>query len=149
MNAFDPSRAARTPGETADVVGVVVPGDRRGRELGFPTANVPVPDLDRPDGVYAGVVVLRDGSRHLSAISIGTRPTYYSDGERLLEANLLDFQGDLYGQLIRVELLRFLRPQVAYTSEAALIEQLAQDVAQTRELDPSRAGASAGRPLSS
>lgn len=138
MNPFDPDAKAE------DVVGIVVPGDQRGRELGFPTANVPVPDLRRPDGVYAGVVVLPDGSRHLSAISIGTRPTYYSDGERLLEANLLDFQGDLYGQQIRVELLRFLRPQVAYTTERALIEQLEQDVAQTRELDASETGVAAG-----
>ena len=79
-------------------------GDGRGRKLGFPTANVRIgPEVELADGVYAGFVELGDGTRHLAAVSVGRRPHYYEAGERLVEACLLDFDRDLYGEKIRVE----------------------------------------------
>ncbi|SMH28298.1 Riboflavin kinase [Rathayibacter oskolensis] len=127
------------PEETAVVSGVVVPGDQRGRLLGFPTANLPLDDGDGrhggiTDGVYAGTVIDEtDGSSHLAAVSVGRRASFYGrDGERLLEAHLLDFSGDLYGHAIRVELHVKLRPQRRYRGAEALVEQLQRDVAATR-----------------
>ena len=111
-------------------------GDRRGHKLGFPTANVRIgPEVDLDDGVYAGVVDLEDGSRHQAAISVGRRPTYYDAGERLLEAYLLDFDGDLYGEKIRVEVGELLRAQGVYATEAELVAQIAQDVEAVRNLE--------------
>src|SRR5271165_7395473 len=100
------------------VEGIVVTGDRRGRKLGFPTANVRIgPEVELDDGVYAGVVELKDGSRHRAAVSVGRRPQYHAAGERLVEAHLLDFDGDLYGQKIRVELGDLVRPQRVFETE--------------------------------
>ena len=90
--------AARSPARGA---GAVEEGDRRGRELGFPTANVVVPArICLPaDGIYAGTFVGRDGVERAAAISLGRRPTFYEHAElSLLEAYVLDFDGDLYGQ---------------------------------------------------
>lgn len=117
-----------------ELEGVVVAGDRRGRELGYPTANVAVgPEVDLPaDGVYAGEVLRADGTRHLAAISVGRRPQYYEAGERLVEAYLLDFSGDLYGERIRVGLGPLVRTQRRFASEAELVEQMARDVAAVR-----------------
>ena len=110
-------------------------GDRRGHKLGFPTANLRIgPEVELEDGVYAGVVELEDGTRHLAAVSVGRRPTYYEAGERLLEAYLLDFDGELYGEKIRVEVGEFLRAQGVYASEAELVDQIAQDVETVRAL---------------
>lgn len=115
--------------------GTVVAGDRRGRKLGFPTANVPVSrDLELDDGVYAGLVELEDGTRHLAAVSVGRRPTYYATGERLLEAHLLDFDGDLYGKQIRVEIGQRLRGQLVFATEAELTGQMRSDVEAVRAL---------------
>jgi hypothetical protein len=112
-----------------DVAGVVAHGDHRGRELGFPTANIHVPHLRHGDGVYAGLVLLPDGRRHLAAISIGTRPTYWGKyGARLLEAHLLDFCGDLYGSRLKVWLSTRLRDQIAFTSESGLVAQMRIDI---------------------
>ena len=119
------------------VRGVVEEGDRRGRELGFPTANMAVPvRICLPaDGVYAGTVVLPDGSEHRSAISLGRRPTFYDEqGMRLLEPFLLDFDGDLYGQQLEVRFARHLRPQLKFDGVDALIAQMQADVERTREL---------------
>lgn len=120
--------------EPVVVTGVVVPGDQRGRLLGFPTANLPLGRGGVGDGVYAGVVIDEtDDSRHLAAISVGRRTSFYGrDGERLLEAHLLDFDGDLYGHRIRVELHVVLRPQRRYRGTEALVEQLRRDVAAAR-----------------
>lgn len=114
--------------------GVVVRGDGRGRQMGFPTANVETQGpLELPDdGVYAGSVELPDGSRHAAAISVGRRPTYYEDGELLLEAHLLDFDGDLYGQLVRVEIGTLVRGQLRFTSTQDLVAQIRSDVAAVR-----------------
>jgi 3,4-dihydroxy 2-butanone 4-phosphate synthase/GTP cyclohydrolase II len=118
------------------VEGIVVEGDRRGRKLGFPTANVRIgPGTALADGVYAGVVELADGSRHLGAVSVGRRPQYYDAGERLLEAHLLDFDGDIYGEKIRVEIGTLVRGQLVFESEDQLVRQIASDVEAIRSLD--------------
>lgn len=120
-----------------EVRGVVEPGDKRGRELGFPTANITVaPDRLLPtDGVYSGWYVRADGTRHATAISLGTRPHFYDQhGVLLLEAHLLDFVGDLYGEKARVQFVALVREQRAFASLDALIGQLNVDVATTREL---------------
>jgi riboflavin kinase/FMN adenylyltransferase len=107
---------------------VVVGGDARGRTLGFPTANLEIEDrLVVPAlGIYAGWAA---GTR--AAISIGTNPTYGA-GERRIEAFLLDFGGDLYGQRLVVELWTRLRDEVAFATVQELVEQIAADVAATR-----------------
>jgi riboflavin kinase/FMN adenylyltransferase len=111
--------------------GEVINGDHRGRELGFPTANI-APDeafVVPAYGVYAGNV-----GPYAAAISIGVRPTF-GDGLRpLVEAYLLDFDGDLYGQSLTLEFLARLRGEIAFDSAEALVEQIEADVEQTREL---------------
>jgi riboflavin kinase / FMN adenylyltransferase len=120
--------AAAMLGRAPEVEGVVVSGDERGGTLGFPTANLsPEPHLLVPAfGIYAGAAL---GTR--AAISIGVNP-HYGGHERRIEAFLLDFEGNLYGQRLVVELWQRLRDERAFTSEAELVDQIAQDVAQTR-----------------
>ena len=116
------------------VEGVVVHGDRRGRSLGFPTANVSTdPYAALPaDGVYAGYFVI--GGRELpAAISVGTNPTF-SGRIRVLEAYVLDVSEDFYGFEVAVDFVHRLRNQERFDSTAALIEQMKRDVARTREL---------------
>jgi FAD synthase len=122
----------RTTGEA--VAGVVVVGDQRGRELGFPTANLVMPaGIDGVrDGVYAGTFTGGSAVERPAAISIGRRPTFYEDGARLLEAHVVDFNGDLYGELAVVSLVEFLRPQCRFRDRAALVTALERDVARTR-----------------
>ena len=127
------------------VTGVVVVGDRRGRELGFPTANV---ELDMGcrlpgDGVYAGRFERADGSIYPCASSIGRRPAYYEEGVRLLEAHLLDFDDDLYGERVRVEVGTCVRKQQRFASSEALVQQMRSDVDAVRALMANR-GAVAG-----
>lgn len=121
------------------VEGIVVEGDRRGRELGFPTANV-FADAELPgDGVYAGFAERADGTRYLSAISIGHRATFYAEGApRLLEAYLIDFDGDLYGERLRVTVCELVREQRRFDTRDELIAQIRADVDSVRvmlELD--------------
>jgi FAD synthase len=114
------------------VRGPVESGDKRGRELGFPTANIALRDQAGSvgDGVWAGWVRRADGTHIPAAISVGRRPTYYgADGYRLLEAHLLDFTGDLYGETLVVWLGSHLRDQQAYTSAEDLITALKNDIA--------------------
>jgi riboflavin kinase/FMN adenylyltransferase len=119
------------------VEGIVVEGDHRGRQLGFPTANV-LPDSDVPlpdEGVYGGHVDRADGTRYVSAISVGRRPTFYdAAGPCLVEAYLLDFDGDLYGERLRVEITDLVRPQQRFSSTEELIEQIKADVAAVRSM---------------
>jgi riboflavin kinase / FMN adenylyltransferase len=124
-------------GRDYEVRGVVALGDKRGRELGFPTANVSVPgDILLPaDGIYAGWFERPDGSVHASAISLGRRPTFYVEAHvSLLEAHLLDFDGDLYGEHVKVRFVARLRDQVRFDSVDALVEQIGRDVDQARGL---------------
>jgi riboflavin kinase/FMN adenylyltransferase len=120
--------AAKLLGRPLEVDGVVVGGDRRGGTLGFPTANLRVePNLLVPAyGIYAGAV----GDRR-AAVSIGVNP-HYGGTERRIEAYLLDWEGDLYGDRLVVELWRRLRDERAFASDADLIAQIAQDVEETR-----------------
>jgi FAD synthase len=115
------------------IAGMVEHGDRRGRELGFPTANLPVGEGIAGDGVWAGTVTLADGPAYIATVSVGRRATFYGrHGIRLVEAYLLDFSGDLYGQRVEVRLYARLRPQRRFRDADALIVQMRQDVTDTR-----------------
>jgi len=117
------------------VGGRVTRGDGRGRQLGFPTANVQVAgDICLPkDGVYAGWYRRPEGERRPAAISLGRRPQFYAEaGTRLLEAHLLDFDGDLYGEEGRVEFVERLRDQERFASVEELCAQMTRDVARAR-----------------
>ncbi|MBM3684639.1 MAG: bifunctional riboflavin kinase/FAD synthetase [Actinobacteria bacterium] len=129
--------AARMLGRVPRAVGTVVHGDARGRTLGFPTANVAVPEplLLPADGIYAAWYVRPDGTRHAAAVNVGRRPTFYADQPAsLIEAFLLDFEGDLYGEDARVAFVRRLRPELRFDSVDALVERMHEDVAETRSV---------------
>jgi riboflavin kinase / FMN adenylyltransferase len=120
--------AAPILGRPVEVEGTVVSGDQRGGTLGFPTANLRAdPALLVPAfGIYAGAA-----GEHRAAISIGVNP-HYGGAERRIEAFLLDFEGDLYGRRLIVELWDRLRDELAFANEAELVEQIGRDVAATR-----------------
>jgi riboflavin kinase/FMN adenylyltransferase len=128
LRAGEVGAAARLLGRPAEVEGIVVSGDARGGTLGFPTANLAVPaNVLVPEyGIYAGAV----GDRR-AAVSIGVNP-HYGGRERRVEAFLLDFEGDLYGQRLVIELWQRLREERAFDSEAELVAQIADDVEATR-----------------
>jgi len=122
-------------GRAYEVRGVVVNGDKRGRRIGFPTANVEVPNaMCLPaDGVYAGKFKCDDGSMHACAINLGRRPTFFEHADHsLLEAHLLDFDGDLYGQKVSVTFEHFLRSERKFDGLEAIKTQLQLDVAAAR-----------------
>ena len=129
-------RANNMLGREYEVLGVVTAGDGRGKELGFPTANVRINSsvLLPADGVYAGWIELADGSIHGTAISLGTRPHFYTDGDLLLEAHILDFDANLYEEEVRVRFVEYLRPQKKFDNLQSLINQLKLDVQKTKEL---------------
>lgn len=133
--AGDVAAAAAALGRPHRVEGVVVRGDRRGRELGYPTANLqPGPHAAVPaDGVYAGWLVRGDKSRLPAAVSVGTNPTF-SGTERRVEAYVLDFDGDLYGERVGLDFVARLRPMVTFGDVDALLAQMAVDVEQSRAL---------------
>lgn len=131
VSAGDVEHAARFLGSPFQLCGEVVTGDRRGRELGFPTANI-VPDerLVYPGhGVYAARA---DG--HCAAVSVGVRPTFGTGRAPLVEAYLLDRNEDLYGRRLRVEFIARLRGERRFDSVDALVAQMQLDVRRTREL---------------
>lgn len=128
-------QAADVLGRPHEVEGIVVAGDRRGRELGYPTANVPVDESYAvpPDGVYATWVVLPDGSRLPAATSVGTNPTFEGVVGRRVESYVLDRDDlELYGERIRVQFVERLRDMVAFDSLDALVEQMRRDVSRAR-----------------
>ncbi|MDQ4064843.1 MAG: bifunctional riboflavin kinase/FAD synthetase [Actinomycetota bacterium] len=134
----DVDEAARLLGRPFDIDGEVVHGDDRGAELGFPTANLESdPQLVHPArGVYACRVRVGD-SWFLAATNVGVNPTFGGDPEVTpvrIEAYLLDFSGDLYGQTIRVEFHARLRDELRFSSVDALIDQMERDVTRTREV---------------
>ena len=124
----DMAGAAGMLGRPFELDGLVVAGDQRGGTLGYPTANLRLePDLACPRyGIYAGY-----GLGHRAAISIGTNP-HYGGTERRIEPYLLDFEGDLYGKRLVVELWERLRDEAVFEDEAALVEQIARDVEATK-----------------
>jgi len=129
--AGDVAAAGRFLGAPFQIRGEVVPGDRRGRELGYPTANI-VPDdayATPGHGVYACVVNQRP-----AAVNVGVRPTFDTGRGLLIEAFLLDFDGDLYGRELALEFLARLRGERRFDSVEALVEQMASDVEKTREV---------------
>jgi riboflavin kinase/FMN adenylyltransferase len=116
------------------IEGVVQPGDARGRELGYPTANLELGDYQRPKyGVYAVRVTLEDGSEHPGVASLGTRPTFDPPKE-LLEAHLFGFDGDLYGRKVEVALHAYIREERKFDSAEALTTEMRNDEAQARRL---------------
>ncbi len=142
LTAGDVERAAKLLGHVHAVRGVVVRGLQRGRELGFPTANL-APDLEGfvpADGVYAGWVRARrpegqlgSGARYPAAISVGTNPTFDDVPERVVEAHVLDRDDlDLYGRTVDVEFVSRIRGMVAFDGLEPLIAQMHDDVEQTR-----------------
>ena len=130
--------AAVLLGRWHQVRGPVVHGDARGgAELGFPTANVAVPEgIALPAvGIYAGWYEGSDGVRRPAALSIGRRPTFYDGGgDLLLEAFLLDFSGDLYGDAGRVSFVERIRDELRFDSVDELVDRIGDDVARTRSI---------------
>jgi riboflavin kinase/FMN adenylyltransferase len=137
--AGDMASAARALGRPHRVDGVVVRGDRRGRAMGYPTANVESPPFTAipADGVYAGHLVTRDPrsgasrERFPAAISVGSNPTFQGS-RRTVEAFALDYDGDLYGEHVGVEFVQRLRPMTAFPDAEALMAAIAKDVTDTR-----------------
>jgi riboflavin kinase / FMN adenylyltransferase len=133
--------AAAALGRPHRVDGVVVRGDRRGRELGYPTANVESPPYTAipADGVYAGHLVTRDPrtgtsvERLPAAVSVGTNPTFQGS-RRTVEAFALDWDGDLYGEHVGVEFAARLRPMRTFAGVDELVAAMDGDVAGTRRL---------------
>jgi riboflavin kinase/FMN adenylyltransferase len=136
------SEVRRLLGRPYAVTGTVARGDRRGRSLGYPTANL---HFDRPvalppDGVYAvraawgGRDLLNPGRRADGVASLGVRPTFEADGARLLEVNLFDVDENLYGKKLRVEIVRRLRGERKFGSADALVRQMDRDAARAREV---------------
>ncbi len=135
LEAGDVAAAARLLGRCYDLAGVVVKGEGLGRALGFPTGNLRLHEekLVPGDGVYAGWARIGgQGPRLQAAISIGVRPTF--DGQsRTIEAHLLDWEGDLLGQDIDLELVEWIRPQERFGGGGALVTAMKRDVVQVRE----------------
>ena len=114
----------------------VVHGDKRGRELGFPTANLlPADGYVTPGhGVYACRATLADGTTYTAATNVGVRPMFVTGRGELIEAYLLDFDGDIYGQPLRLEFLKRLRGEKRFASVEALVDQMGRDVDEARAL---------------
>ena len=134
IDAGDVGQAAKALGRPHRIDGIVVRGEGRGRQLGFPTANV---RTDRhvaipADGIYAGWAVLHR-KRLPAAISVGTNPTFEGK-QRTVEAYILDFDEDIYGVELGVEFVERLRGMVKFDSVDALVEQMGRDVEQARDL---------------
>jgi riboflavin kinase/FMN adenylyltransferase len=132
----DVAGAAEALGRPYAVRGVVVKGDQRGRELGFPTANVPATTAAPADGVYAGWLTRRDtGDTYPAAISVGTNPTFDGVVGRRVESYVIDRTDlELYGVEVEVAFVERLRGMVAFDSVDALVTQMNADVDRTREL---------------
>ncbi len=134
IEAGDVVEAARLLGAPFLYSGNVQHGEKRGCELGYPTANInPRVGFCTPgSGVYTGRAELDDGSIYIAAINVGLRPMFESQLGLQVEAFLLDFDGDLYGRLLRVEFLERLRGEASFDSVDALVEQMAKDVEMAR-----------------
>ena len=129
--AGDVERASRFLGAPFMLDGEVVSGDRRGRDLGFPTANIVPPDhLAHPGhGVYAAWA-----HGHMAAVNVGVRPTFDTGRGLLVEAYLIDFDGDLYGETLRIAFARRLRGERRFESAEALVDQMQRDVSDARRV---------------
>lgn len=137
LSGGKPEEAARMLGHWHRIDGRVEKGDQRGRDLGYPTANLALPDLHQPKfGVYAVRVDVEDGphkGHYDGAASLGVRPTFGINRPNL-ESYLFDFEGDIYGAEISVALVAYLRPEEAFADLDALIAQMGADCAKARAL---------------
>ena len=129
IEAGDMRGAEMLLGRPFSLEGPVINGEARGRLLGFPTANVEVPQevVHPPNGIYSTVATTQ-GHSHLSVTSIGVRPTF-GGGQRTVETYIMDFNGDLYGQTLKIELQQRIRDEQRFDSVNALIAQMHKDVA--------------------
>jgi riboflavin kinase/FMN adenylyltransferase len=137
VSAGDVTAAAGFLGSAYRLVGDVRPGDARGRELGMPTINLGLPpeSVIPAPGIYAGRAHGETlGTNVPAAISIGVRPTFEDAGDLRVEAHLIGFDGDLYGEHVTLEFLKRLRDEVKFDSADELVEQMREDVRQTREI---------------
>ncbi|MCI0543044.1 MAG: bifunctional riboflavin kinase/FAD synthetase [Actinobacteria bacterium] len=127
-----PTEAGRALGAPFRLTGTVIHGDRRGRLLGFPTANIapPARKVIPAPGVYAGAVDVR-GRLLPAAINVGVRPTF-GIGGLVVEAHILDFDTEIYGERIGVELVSYLRPEIAFADPDQLVAQMKNDVEEVR-----------------
>ncbi|MFL2696899.1 MAG: bifunctional riboflavin kinase/FAD synthetase [Acidimicrobiales bacterium] len=133
----DMQMAAEMLGRRFELEGTVVEGDKRGRQIGFPTANLSIPEemLLPRDGVYACWYYRPDGSRHMAAVNIGLRPTFQTnDSKSILEAHLIGFDGDLYGESGQIEFVEYLREERQFDGVDALAVQLKSDVQASQSL---------------
>ena len=134
LAAGDTATATHLLSRDYAIQGIVQRGDQRGRELGYPTANLTMGDYQRPKyGIYAVRVTLEDGSEHPGVASLGIRPTF-DPPQELLEAYIFDFDGDLYGRKIEVALHAFIREERKFEGVEALIAAMREDEAQARQL---------------
>jgi riboflavin kinase/FMN adenylyltransferase len=130
-----PERATALLGRPWTIRGAVAHGDKRGRTIGFPTANVPLGrHLEPARGVYAVRIRMPDGTLHDGVANIGRRPTVNEGPESRLEVNVFDFAGDLYGAEIGVSLIAYIRPEQKFAGLDALKAQIAADAAEARRL---------------
>jgi riboflavin kinase/FMN adenylyltransferase len=133
LEAGEVAPANRLLGYRWFVTGHVIPGERRGRELGMPTANIRLgADCRLRHGIYAVRLTRADGAVHDGIASFGTRPTF-DDGAPLLEVHLLDFSGDLYGETVKVTFLEWVRPELRFETVEALILEMKEDVTKARQ----------------
>jgi riboflavin kinase/FMN adenylyltransferase len=140
IESGDVAGAAMLLGSWFEVTNVVIDGDKRGREIGFPTANLrpPARKVVPAIGVYACFATVA-GERHEAAVNVGVRPTF-GGGELLIEAHILDFDADIYGRDTTVEFVEYLRPELAFDAVDDLVSQMRSDVSRSREiLDGARA----------
>jgi len=134
LAAGDVATANRRLGYRWFVVGAVIAGHRRGRELGYPTANIALgADCRLRHGVYAVRLQRADGTVHDGVASYGRRPTF-DDGAPLLEVNLFDFSGDLYGETLAVSFVGWIRPELKFDSAAALVAEIGRDAETARAI---------------
>jgi riboflavin kinase/FMN adenylyltransferase len=132
--AGDSGTATKLLSRDFAIEGMVQDGDKRGRELGYPTANLVLGDYQRPRyGIYAVRATLDDGSEHPGVANLGIRPTF-DPPQELLETHLLDFDGDLYGRRMEVGLHAFIRPEQKFDSIDGLIAEMRRDEAAARKL---------------
>ncbi|MDE0573688.1 riboflavin kinase [Demequina sp. B12] len=135
--AHDPSAASPPPVDgMTGLSGTVVHGQGRGTGLGFPTANIDCPTHQLPaDGIYAGVVhVEHDPVLRSAVMSVGSNPTFGNHLSRRLEVHLIDFDGDLYGQRLVVDLLLRMRPMERYDGAEVMVQQALADLERCRAL---------------
>ena len=134
LKSGDPGTATRLLTRPFAVAGAVERGDGRGRDFGYPTANIRLGDYLRPAyGIYAVRVILDDGTEHAGVASLGVRPMF-DPPQELLEACLFGFEGDLYGRTVEVALHAYIRPEIKFDSVDALIARMDEDSTEAKRL---------------